>query len=625
MNIVTGLFENMVMQRGRDGRSAQTVAGDCAPTASGPVVAEVTQGGKPVKGFAGVTVGAAAKGAFRAVLKGLPAGGPYDIRLTVGAGKKAAAVLVRNVLVGDVWLLAGQSNMQGIGYRKDRLKPDSRVRAFFMDDHWADAEDPLHDLSIAVDAFHKGGGISAHTGTGPGVAFGQELRKRTGVPQGLIACAHGGTSMAQWSPALKDQSGASLYGAMLRRFVKNGSTVAGVYWYQGCSDTAPALEKIYTAKMKELVAAMRRDLGDPALPFVLVQIARVCRAADNVPGWNSIREQQRLLPKVIRHLQTVPAIDLALDDLIHIHGPDAHRLGRRSAEAMALLKYGDKKASTPIELRGMTAKIDPLTNSVNLLVSFKNVVGALRAEGRPNGFLLSEDPDRMSTDPVYRTELQGDRILLKTSLSPAEFKEKYLFYGFGNNPYCNITDGADRSLPAFGPLKVLSGTVHAPPVIRLRVSKLFPSAGKLAGLGYPKKPAALGLTARTFTNNSWFFCSMHEELSARAPEDTLVYFCSRVRCAEAMKVDILFGYDGPVKLWFDGRDLLHDPNGINPAIMDSRKFPVAMSQGEHEVMVALGSNQGRAWGIFLRYQRRDVPKALVKKGREFYKGPEPVD
>ena len=41
----------------------------------------------------------------------------------------------------------------------------------------------------------------------------KEMLRRTGVPQGLIACAHGGTSMAQWSPKLKRLGGDSLYGA----------------------------------------------------------------------------------------------------------------------------------------------------------------------------------------------------------------------------------------------------------------------------------------------------------------------------------------------------------------------------------------------------------------------------
>ena len=53
------------------------------------------------------------------------------------------------------------------------------------------------------------------------------------VPQGVICCAHGGTSMDQWSPEGRDLGGdESLYGAMYRRFVHNGSRVKGMFWYQ---------------------------------------------------------------------------------------------------------------------------------------------------------------------------------------------------------------------------------------------------------------------------------------------------------------------------------------------------------------------------------------------------------
>ncbi len=71
----------------------------------------------------------------------------------------------------------------------------------------------------------------------------------TGVPIGLVACAHGGTSMEQWNPAKKDEGGKSLYGSMLRQFQLAGGKVKGVLWYQGesdangeaCEDLSPGL------------------------------------------------------------------------------------------------------------------------------------------------------------------------------------------------------------------------------------------------------------------------------------------------------------------------------------------------------------------------------------------------
>jgi len=628
MKIITGLFDNMVLQRAKSGRSDQPIEGECPLT--GSVTAVVLRNKKPLRGFSRVKVGSASNGKFSARIKGIPTGGPYDIRLSVNDrnSKKAASVLKKNVLVGDVWILAGQSNMQGIGYRTDRLKPNPLVRAFYMDDHWGAAEDPLHDLGVAVDEFHKGVSIQDHIGTGPGVAFGQALLKLTGIPQGLVACAHGGTSMTQWDPSRKHLGGASLYGAMYRRFVKNGSRVAGMFWYQGCSDTDKEAAGQYSAKMVKFINSLRKDFKAPHLPVVIVQIGRFSRLNDNIQGWNSIRDQQRVLPTKIKNILTVPAIDLSLKDQVHISGSDAHKLGRRGAEAMAVLKYGNKKLLPPIEFKDAILKTDPLSGTTNLLVSFRNVSGSLRALGRPEGFALSGDLCHLTEDPIFDTELIGAEVLLKTTvplIPPVDFEQKYLFYGFGNNPYCNITDSANRSLPAFGPVPTTPERAYAPFVIRLKVSALQPFAGKLERLEYPANCADFGFASRTFKTTSLNFCNLNAELSARAPEDLLVYFSSRVRCEESMKVDVCLGFDGPVKAWLDGREIFYDPEGTNPAIVDEVKLPVAMGAGEHELMVALGSNHGKAWGIFLRYQRTDVPKTLLKRGRNFYRIPQILD
>ena len=113
------------------------------------------------------------------------------------------------------------------------------VRAFYMDDHWDIAQDPLHTYGQCVDEVHRllSPGPSPWPrpleGVGPAISFGQEMWRRTGVPQGLIACGHGGSSLDQWSPELKSTGSKSLYGATLRRVAKNSGRVAGILWYQG--------------------------------------------------------------------------------------------------------------------------------------------------------------------------------------------------------------------------------------------------------------------------------------------------------------------------------------------------------------------------------------------------------
>ncbi len=612
MEILTGLLDHMVLQRDSRNLSDADVTGRCA--GSGEVFARVTRKGKVVAGFAACKVGAARRGKFTAQLKGLAAGGPYDIELSIaGKGGAAEKLRVKDVLVGDVWILGGQSNMQGCAWIENPPKPDPLVRAFYMQHKWAVAQDPIHNLDAAVDKVHadlSGGALPpkvAGFGAGPGVPFGQAMRKLTGVPQGVIACAHGGTSMSQWDPAGKKLGSASLYGAMLGRFIKNGGKVAGVAWYQGCSDANPEAAPLYTKRMKRLVAATRRDFRSPRLPWVIVQISRVTNVTADAE-WNSIQEQQRKLPRAIKNLAVVPAIDLPLSDPIHVNCAGHIRLGKRLADAMGSLKH---TARPPIELKKISLRRDARTGQADVVIQYANVVGSLQAPALASGFELR---DGGSYSFVYRTDLRGNRVILKTEMQPADQVAKYLWYGRTCNPLCNITDSADRSLPVMGPIPLRSEAAVTPFVQEFAVSPIMPLEGGMALLGY-SAPADLAMEKRKFTQQ---FASRHEEISAAGGRDAVVYYACSIECPEAMKLNVSLGYDGPIKMWVDGKEVFADLDGTNPAIPDRSKVEVDAAPGRHDLLVALGANKGRAWGIFMRFQRTDLPRRLIVKGPGAY-------
>ena len=623
MQIDTGLFDHMVLQRNARDVSEARLTGTAS--ADGPMEARVTHGQRALSGWK--KIGEARRGRFTALLQGIPVGGPYEIALRVRparAGAPAAADLtVRDVLVGDVWVLAGQSNMEGCGARRWGAQGQPMTRAFFMDDHWAGARDPLHNLWAAVDAVHtdlNGGQQRAPNtthGVGPGVAFGQEMHRLTGVPQGLIASAHGGTSMSQWDPALRSRGGGSLYGATLRRVRKNGGRVAGVAWYQGESDANPADAALYTARMKKLVASFRRDFGHPALPFAAVQIARVVvPGAPPAEAWNSVQEQQRLLPQAVKHCAVVPAIDLALDDLIHVGTADMNRLGRRLAGAMHALTAA--RVTPPIALKSVSVVINPDNQTTaDVIADFEHVIGKLAAPGgRAQGF---EVTDGSRPGYVYRTDLEGSRAIIRTTLPLGEMNAFCLHYGLGANPVCNVTDAADRSLPVFGPHVTSEPAALTPFAQTFEVSAFQPGQGKMAGCVYPRDGSSLDFQRREFNER---FASLRPEIDRQQREDRLVFYRLALVCAEPMRLCARFGYDGPVKVWVDGEEVYHDPDGINPALPDQKSVPFRVGAGTHEFLVALGTNGGLAWGIFLRFQRLDVPKRLLRLGRAGYAMPE---
>ena len=612
MKIEQGLFDHMVVQRNGRNVSEAAFAGTAA---NGSLAASVRKSGKTLAGFGDIPLGKVARGKFAACLKGLPVGGPYDIELRVrnDAGEIVDRKAVKDVLVGDVWIVAGQSNAQGVGLLKDGPKPHPLVRAWYMNDRWAVAKEPIHNMWQTVDQIHidlNGGGRpdkNIDWGVGPGVTFGQAMHKLTGVPQGVLACAHGGTSMAQWDPKLKNLEGKSLYGATIRRFRKNGSKVTGIVWYQGCSDADPAAAPLYTQRMKDLVAAFRRDLGGKNLPVAMVQIATVIGWPDGTT-WNVIQEQQRRLPHAIKNLAVVPAVDCALDDGIHISGRDQHRVGRRLAEAMVFLTQGPKAATPPIELTKVT--MVPFRGCASIVVEFDNVVGTLRSGSRPAGFAVVGPS---SARNVFDVELAGNKAIVRSTVIAECCSGMSLYYGHGTDPYCNITDSAGRSLPVFGPITIASDRAATAFIRTMRISGLLPSAGNLSGLKCPDL-AKLPMRQTTFPGD---FCEMHAAFAAAAAEDAHAIYACTFECGEPMKLALLLGYDGPVKAWLDRKEIYRDPEGTNPALPGDATVPFAAKKGAHELVIALGGNCGRAWGVFARLERLGVPKRLIRKGPEF--------
>jgi sialate O-acetylesterase len=371
--------------------------------------------------------------------------------------------------------------------------------------------------------------------------------------------------------------------------------------------------------MKTLVRAMRRDFKDARLPVVIVQIGRFSNGDADQEAWSAIREQQRLLPEAIERLLTVPSIDLSLDDPIHISGCGQHQIGKRAAEAMDVLCRGRKGGPPPPALAKITLTQNRANGTMDAIVTFKNVAGELTAAGRPWGFTITDGAK--VRDCIYDVELKGARAVVKTGLTPPLNQSNiFLSYGYGTNPYCNITDSHGRALPAFGPLPLGAWEAVTPFATRVKVSKLRPWPGRVDAAQYPVAADRVVYTPATFQQ---FYCQAHERIAESASQDKLIFFRARYTCAEDMRVKLLFGYDGPVCVFSDTMQVYCDPSGTNPITIDEAESPVlTWKKGLHEVVFALGTNGGRAWGICLRLRRMDAGR---KPQPETTAMPEEVD
>ena len=277
LRITSGIADDQVLQRDERGVAAATILGVAGAPDGRAVELRITRKRFPLEAFDWKPVAMVRQGKWSAAIGGIPTGGPYRLEFRLSGSDVLPAVT--GVLVGDLWVLAGQSNMEGRGLLTEAIEPHPLVHSFDMADHWLVAEEPLHVRPNAADRvqwfrnaakepekwspermrqFFKG----RERGTGLGLPFARDMVRRTGVPVGLIPCMQGGTSMDQWSPALKDKGGDSLYGAMLRRVRAAGGSVRGVLWYQGESDATRRQAPEFRRKFEDLVAAVRQDFAN---------------------------------------------------------------------------------------------------------------------------------------------------------------------------------------------------------------------------------------------------------------------------------------------------------------------------------------------------------------------------
>jgi sialate O-acetylesterase len=456
LKIVSGAVDNQVLQRSADGSVSIQLTGT-SPSDGKNVEVRVTKKGSVVKGLHWQSIGKVDGGKWSGSVVPVPAGGPYNVELRV-AGKKTADATIKDILVGDLWVLAGQSNMEGVGDLVDVEPPNALVHSFDQTDKWDIAKEPLHRLVDATDRVHwrmnaqktpekmEGADLekfiaNRKKGAGLGLPFAVEMVRRTGVPIGLLPCAHGGTSMDQWSPEQKEKGGDSLYGATIRRVKLVGGKVTGILWYQGESDASVKAAPEFLGKFERLVAAFRADFGQPELPFYSVQIGRhVNYTGQN--EWNSVQNDQIKSETTIPHSGMVVSVDSVLDDGIHVSTQDQKKIGRRLADlATHAHKNGPRFASLKRE-------------GAMVRVSFTGVNGKLRADGRISGFSI-HSPKGDMLPLIFKVKVDPkDPSSVLLSIGGAIPPGAVLRYGAGRDPYCNLDDEKGMGVPVFGPVEI---------------------------------------------------------------------------------------------------------------------------------------------------------------------------
>jgi sialate O-acetylesterase len=290
------------------------------------------------------------------------AGGPYVLSLFEG-GKTEK--IISNVFIGEVWLLAGQSNMEIPlqGYRDQPIIGSAMeiLKSGDHDIHWFKVHrspstvelDTVKNSSWEITAPDNAGELSA-----TGWFFAKLLSEQLNVPIGLINCYYGGSTVEAWMrpelladykdyaiPGAGDvipypnRTPTTLFKGMINPIIGYG--IRGCLWYQGESNY------IWPERYKELFPAMVNDWrnlwGQGNFPFYYAQIAPYDYSIlkeENYVNSAYMRDAQRVIEPMIPNSGMVVLLDEG--DSLTIHPRDKATVGERFAMMALENAYGVK-------------------------------------------------------------------------------------------------------------------------------------------------------------------------------------------------------------------------------------------------------------------------------------------
>lgn len=403
-------------------------------------------------------------------------------------------VTVRDVLVGEVWLASGQSNMEW---------PLSLAREASHEIAAADFP-TIRQLKIErtvatapVDTVKTSGWVPASPETAGdfsavGYFFARHLsRKLGGVPVGIIDSSWGGTTIeawmsdaarhstsiasvldARWQQARSEwppervarypadmeawqkaeaeakakqtknllpwpQPPASLDSPALPGGLYNGmiaplqpGALRGILWYQGESNADRADE--YPELFSTLIRTWRSHWGDAGLPFYFVQIPNYADGEPNGRKWARLREAQAA---ALALPATAMAVTIDVGDAQNLHPPDKEPVGRRLALIAEAKTYGLSVDYSGPQFAGATRE------GRAMRVRFAHGVAGLVAHNRPVQSLEIAGADRTFYPATARIE--GDTLLVS---APEVAEPVAVRYAWTNAPIANLYDGT--GLPA---------------------------------------------------------------------------------------------------------------------------------------------------------------------------------
>jgi sialate O-acetylesterase len=421
-----------------------------------PVWGRAVPGEHVTVSFAGQAVGATAgpDGRWIAVLAPLAANSS-GVDLAIAG---TTTVTLHDILVGEVWLCSGQSNMLFMvdsgepGHSVTNAAAEVAAARYPLIRHFKVAgRASAAPVDIAKGAWTVCSPQTVGHFTAVGYFFARDLFKRLNVPIGIINSTWGGTPVESWMspvalsafPGLfigRPTEGAtpdpedpmapgSLFNGMIHPLLPYA--IRGVIWYQGEGNVRHVAD--YDVHFKAMITAWRSHFGQGDFPFFWVQLANFTSPTEP-PGelWAFIREAQS---RALSLPATGQAVAIDIGEANNVHPRNKQEVGRR----LALIAKA-KVYSIPVDCSGpVLDRIEKEGSSIRVRFSFAGE--GLTASDKPlQSFEVAGD------DRVFHPAsavIRGGSILVQ---SAAVKRPVAVRYAWRNAPEANLYNGA--GLPA---------------------------------------------------------------------------------------------------------------------------------------------------------------------------------